>query len=485
MTPERLSEIRVRMAPSPTGVLHVGTARTAIFNWLFAKAEGGTFVLRVEDTDKERSKKEYEEEIIENLNWLGIDWDEGPYKGGEYGPYHQSERTEIYKRYLQNLLKEHKVYYCFCTKEELENEREGQLAQGFAPKYSGKCRALSETEVKEKRHSGASSVIRFKTPEIAITFHDLIRGDIKNDLALAGDFVIARDEESPLYNFTVVIDDYEMKISHVLRGEDHIANTAKQYALQKELGFPHPKYAHLPLILDKRRAKLSKRDAVVGIEEYKNMGYLPEALFNFLTLLGWHPTDDKEMMTIEELIMRFDITKVQKGGAIFNTEKLDWLNGQYIKNMGSRELLNYIKEYVNIKDDFSEKELIKIVDLVKERMRKITDFKEHTHFFWELPEYEGKMLIWKATGKARTLENLNYVIETLKNVQKADFTRNEIEKIVGVIADERGRGEVLWPIRAALSGLKTSPGPYEIMDILGKEEAIKRLKKAVVRLETE
>src|SRR3989338_1267749 len=296
--------IRVRIAPSPTGFLHIGTARTALFNWLFAKKEGGLFVLRVEDTDLERSDSKYERDIIENLEWLGLVWDEGPlaapenkigelpfssqspkYKG-DFGPYRQSERLDVYEKHLKKLLDENLAYYCYCSKEELEAERQSMLAQGLPPRYSGKCRA--------KPKSGENlQLIRFKVSEAKLSFTDLIRGKIAFDTSLIGDIAIAKDLKSPLYNFAVVIDDYEMKISHVIRGEDHIANTPKQILLQKALGFSLPQYAHLPLILDSDRSKMSKRYLATSIKDYRDQGYLPEALVNFMALLGWHPAPEK------------------------------------------------------------------------------------------------------------------------------------------------------------------------------------------------
>ena len=274
-TPQSLFGPRVRLAPSPTGWFHVGNARTGLFNYLFARKTGGTFVLRVEDTDKERSKKEYEENMLEGLKWLGVEWDEGPEKDGSFGPYHQSDRIEIYKEYLSQLLEEGKAYYCFCTPEELEAQREDMIARGMPPKYSGKCRDLPENTVKEYLAQGKPSVIRLKMPKKVIKFNDIIRGEVEFNLDLIGDTVIAKSLDEPLYNFAVVIDDYLMKITHVIRGEDHISNTPKQIVIQELLGLPTPNYAHLPMILGPDRSKLSSRHGAMGLNEYKKMGYLP------------------------------------------------------------------------------------------------------------------------------------------------------------------------------------------------------------------
>src|SRR3989344_4719798 len=287
--------IRTRFAPSPTGPLHMGSVRTALFNYLLAKQQGGSFILRIEDTDKERSKPEWEKDILDNFEWLGLSHDEGPVAGGPYGPYRQSERTEMYKKYLLWLLEQGRAYYCFCTAEELEAQKQMQLAEGKAPKYLGTCRNLSLEQVRENRRVGKGSVIRFLIPEKKLAFQDLIRGTIEFDTSLFGDTVIAKDLESPLYNFSVVIDDYVMHITHVVRGEEHIPNTPKQILLQEALGFPHPKFAHLPLILAPDKTKLSKRHGDNSIAKYRKQGYLPEAVLNFLALLGWNPGTDREL----------------------------------------------------------------------------------------------------------------------------------------------------------------------------------------------
>ncbi|MBC7074377.1 glutamate--tRNA ligase, partial [Candidatus Parcubacteria bacterium] len=336
MDKEKLSlispgKIRVRFAPSPTGYLHIGGVRTALFNFLFAKKNQGVFILRIEDTDKERSKKEYEENIMESLRWLGIEWDEGPDKGGPFGPYRQSERGEFYKKYLQKLLNEGKAYYCFCTKEELEAERQYLLSLGQAPRYSGKCRNLPKEVVEKNLKEKKESVIRLKVEPQKVVFFDLIRGKIEVEAELLGDFVIAKSLTEPLYNFACVVDDYEMKITHVIRGEEHISNTPKQILIQKALGFPQPQYAHLPLILAPDRSKLSKRHGAVSVWEYKKMGYLPEALLNFLAFLGWNPGTNREIYSLSALIKDFSLERIQKSGAVFNQKKLDFLNGFYIR----------------------------------------------------------------------------------------------------------------------------------------------------------
>lgn len=447
--------IRTRIAPSPTGPLHIGTARTALFNWLFARHHGGEFILRIEDTDLERSDPKYEKDIIDGLKWLGIDWD------GEI--IRQSERTDIYKKYIQQLLDEKFAYYCFCSKEELEEQRQAMLAQGLPPRYTGKCRSLSEQEVKEKLNRNEPHIIRFKVPNVKIAFKDLIRGEIEFDAGLIGDIAIAKNINTPLYNFAVVVDDYETAISHVIRGEDHIANTPKQILLQKALKFPQPKYAHLPLILNPDKSKLSKRHAPVSINEYRKQGYLPEAMINFLAFLGWHPEQEEYILSRQKLIETFSLDRVQKSGAVFDKKKLDWINSQYIKKMSDDELATLL----NVENK-------KIIQLIKDRIKKLSDFYELAGFFTKLPDYDADLLIWKKTSKEDTLRNLKDLVEIIK--------KGGGEKEIMDLAKKRGNGEVLWPMRAALSGMKASPGPIEIMDVLGREETIRRLLIAIDKL---
>ena len=322
--------VRVRFAPSPTGWLHIGGARTALFNWLFARSQKGDFILRIEDTDKERSKPEFEEDIKTGLTWLGLNWDEF---------YRQSERIGEYRRYLEDLLQQGWLYWCFCTKEELEAERQAMMAEGLAPKYSGRCRSLPKEEVEKRLAQGEASVFRFKVAETRLTFKDLIRGNITFDTSLIGDIIVARSLDEPLYNFAVVVDDALMQITHVIRGEEHISNTPRQILLSKAIGAEPPQFAHLPLILNPDRSKMSKRFSDTALRDYIRAGYTKEAMFNFLTYLGWHPKEDKDAMTAEEIIKEFDLKRVQKAGAIFSIDKLDWLNAHYWKYLPIEEFI--------------------------------------------------------------------------------------------------------------------------------------------------
>ncbi len=460
------SKVKVRFAPSPTGFFTIGNARTALFNWLFSQNQGGDFYLRIEDTDKERSLKKYEDEIIESLKWLGLNWT------GEI--IRQSERTEIYKKYLEKLLAENKAYYCFCTPDELFLERQAQLSQGLAPKYSGKCRNLSKTEVLQKLEKNERAVIRFKMPEIEVTFNDLIRGKITYNTKLIGDIVIAKNLFEPLYNFAVVIDDYEMGITHVIRGEDHIPNTPKQIMLFKALDLNPPKYAHLPLILGPDRKKLSKRFLTKSLLDYKKEGYLKEAILNFLVLLGWHPKKDREIISLKEMIEEFSLDRIQKAGAVFNPEKLDWFNAYYLRTLDSETIYQNLKDFIPMQWYLDKDYLIKIIEIERGRIKKLNEFRENIDFFFNLPNYPAELLIWKQTEKEKILNNLKAVLDLV--------IKNQDYKKILDLAQERGRGEVLWPLRVALSGKEFSPDPLEIISILKKEEIIKRLNIAIDKL---
>ena len=461
-------KVRVRFAPSPTGLLHIGSARTALFNWLFARGNGGVYILRIEDTDKERSKKEHEEDILSGLKWLGLDHDEF---------YRQSERGDVYRKYLEQLLEEGRAYYCFCSKEKLQVEREGMLAEGRAPKYSGTCRGISKLEAQSKKDAGEESVIRLKIPETKISFKDIIRGEITFDGALMGDSVIAKDLDNPLYNFVVVIDDFLAEITHVIRGEDHISNTPRQIALMDALGFEKPKFAHLPIILNPDRSKMSKRFSDTALRDYIDKGYVKEAVINFISLLGWHPEGDREIVSIEDLIREFSLEKVQKSGAVFNQEKLDWLSNLYIRQMDNKTFTDMAKGF--IPDNWHLNEAI--INSVKERINRFGELKELIHFYFELPEYAVEILSWKGMDADKVKENLNKAKGMVEAISEAEFKTELLEKTILTALSSDNRGEVLWPLRVALSGQKNSPGPFEIMAALGKEESLARIDKALVK----
>ncbi|MCK4520401.1 glutamate--tRNA ligase [Candidatus Parcubacteria bacterium] len=506
------NQIRTRIAPSPTGLLHIGTARTALFNYIFAKQNQGQFILRIEDTDLERSKPEYEKNIMESLEWLGLKCDEF---------YKQSERLDIYEKYIRKLLDEDKAYYCFCTEEELEAQKEYQISVGQALNYSGKCRGLSKKEVEKKLKEKKPFVIRFKVPETAkkIVFDDLIRGKIEFISKLIGDFIISKGLKKPFYNFAAAIDDSEMEISNVIRGEDHISNTPKQILIQQALGFSHPKYAHLPLILGPDRSKLSKRHGASSITEYQEKGYLKETLINFMAFLGWNPGTEREIYVLPSLIKEFSLEKIQKGGAIFNIKRLDYLNGFYIRQKSNKRLAELcipylikaglIEQWVSTIENCSPKEnssqkfelfkekkpefkiketgeiigcdyLIKVVKAYHERLRYLSEIAEFTDFFFKKRlEYNKDLLKWKDMTDKEVNDTLDKLEKILSKIESKDFNKENLEKILMFEAGKAGdRGKLLWPLRVALTGKKASAGPFEVADILGKEKSIKRIKEA-------
>jgi glutamyl-tRNA synthetase len=422
-----MSKVITRIPPSPTGFFHVGRARTALFNYLFTQKNKGKIVFRLEDTDKERSKEEYAQDIIECLAWLGIKYDEGPFR--------QSERNAIYQKYIQKLIDNGAAY--------ISKETEGDRAE----------------------------VIRFKNPNKKVTFTDLIRGDVTMDTTDLGDFVIARSMEEPLYHLTVVVDDHEMGVTHVIRGDDGISNTPRQILIQEGIGAQRPTYAHIPLILAADRSKLSGRHGAVSVNEFKKMGYLPEALVNFLALLGWNPGTEQELFSMDELIEVFTLEKVQKNGAVFNIEKLNWFNQQYIKKMSD-------DEFKKTAELFGAKNVpAQIFSLLKEKIS----------FFGQIPEILDKEFAFmlpiksidpvKLAGKSDApKDHLKKVIDSLSSLK--NFSKEEVKNAVWAYAEEKGKGNVLWPMRFGLSGQDRSPDPFIIAEILGKEESIKRLTSA-------
>jgi nondiscriminating glutamyl-tRNA synthetase len=494
-----LKDIRVRMAPSPTGWLHIGTARTALFNYLAAKHYGGKFILRIEDTDLERSNKEYEEDIIQGLKWLGMVWDEGPDVGGDYGPYRQTERISLYHKYLQQLLDEDKAYRCFCTTDELEAQKQEALSRGEQPKYIGKCGRLDKETVQKNISEGKESVIRFRMPSTIAKFKDLIRGEVRADLNLIGDIIIAKDLDTPLYNFAVVVDDALMKITHVIRGEDHLSNTPKQIAIAQALGFESPEFAHLPLILGPDRSKMSKRHGTVSIKDYQQEGYLPPALVNFIAMLGWHPSDNRELYDLESLIQEFTIERLQKSGAIFNVKKLDWFNLQYFKTINPQTLVepavkNLIDNHlITVNDDkvsYSIPGSQRVLDLnyitnaialERPRLAKISDFTSIAEYlFKDDLNYSPELLRWHNAPWQEVILALNYTLDIIGALNLETYDSVSLQKVFNDFIDSKApynqdKGLLFWPLRVALSGKESSPTPAEIIMVLGKEESLKRL----------
>ncbi len=476
------------MAPSPTGNLHIGTARTALFNLLFAKSQGGTVVLRIEDTDEARSTKESEKDILDGFVWLGITFDEGVMpdgsEKGSYGPYRQTACLDSYEKHLKQLLAENKAYYCFCTKEELEGERQSQQADGQAPKYNGKCRSLEAADIASKLAAGQSSVIRIKVPADKQSFKDSIRGEVEFDNSLMGDIVIAKSLRQPLYNFAVVVDDHTMQISHVIRGEDHLANTPKQRVIAEALGFESPTFAHIPLILSATgKGKMSKRDGGTSIKEYRDAGYLPVAMINFLALLGWHPEGDTEVLSFDQIAKEFTLERVQKGGAKFDAAKLDYFNQQYLKQLSEEAFFSSLTEGGFVPSEWPKDRVMHAISLVRERMIKLSEFKSMAEFFFSLPEYDRSILVWKKSTAEGAVENLKRCQELLKELPEELFTLVSLEPKLNALGEQHGKGDVFWPLRVAVSGKEASPPPVAIIAALGKHETLLRLEAAIAKLQ--
>lgn len=454
------------MAPSPTGYAHIGSARTALFNWLFAKHEGGKFILRIEDTDKERSKKEYEEDLLEGFKWLGMGWDEF---------YRQSDRIPIYSKYIQKLLDENKAFWCHHSEEELEKERQEQLVKKAIPRHVCGYK-IQDTRYEVQERGGIIRLAVDENSDRKIKFRDLIRGEIEFEERLLGDFSIAKNVETPLYNFAATVDDYEMEISHVIRGEEHIANTPRQILIQEALGFEMPAYAHLPLLLGPDKSKLSKRHGALSLNEYKKMGYLPEALSNFICLLSFTMPDGREIFTMGDLVEVFDLLKVHKSGAVFDMKKLDWINGEYIKKLGDEELADKLLAGGWLPEEATKEGVQKIIPLAKERIKKLSDISEFGYFFKE-SEYDRGLLVWKNKGFEEIKNSLSEVAKIIeeKGTENKDVLRQELDSLGVKLGD---RGLAYWPFRVALSGLKASPDPVDIAQILGKEKTLERVKRA-------
>ncbi|HOJ25878.1 MAG TPA: glutamate--tRNA ligase [Candidatus Saccharicenans sp.] len=452
-------KIRVRFAPSPTGFIHVGNARTALFNWLLARQKGGVFVLRVEDTDIERSKPEYEKNLIEDLRWLGLDWDEGPDVGGEFGPYRQSERLELYHQYARQLLENGQAYYCFCPQEELERQREEALAQGRSPAYSGRCRNIPLEKARRRLESGEQAAIRLKVPEEGLVrFNDLVRGEVEFDLKLIGDPIIVRSNGMPAYNFSVVIDDALMHITHVVRGEDHISNTPRQILLYQAFNWPLPVFAHLSMVMGKDNTRLSKRHGATSIDQFRREGVLPQALCNYLAFLGWSPPEGKEVLTLEELVSLFDLSHVNRAAAIFDYDKLYWLNRQHIKLLPpSKKLelaLPYLKEagLVGATLGPAEEEwLSRVVELLLEGVDKFSDLPQKFSLIFD---FQPEALAEEAR-EIISSDSARKVLQALvqKTSDLSDFNYEVFARLTGEIKKETGiKGKELYhPLRVMLT----------------------------------
>ena len=461
---------RLRFAPSPTGHLHIGGVRSALFNYLLAKKWSGVFVVRIEDTDRDRSTREFEADIIRGLEWLRIKSDENPIIGGPFGPYRQSERKEFYTPALRQLLEKKMAFYC------PHDEKKAKDHENSMPHW---C---------EYRNGGGedAGIIRFKTPKNEeIIFADLIRGEIRIKTDEIGDFSIAKSTELPLYNLANVVDDHAMQISHVMRGEDHIANAPKQILLQKALGYPNPAYGHLPLILGPDRAKLSKRHGATSLLEFQK-DYLPEALVNFLALLGWNPGTEQEIFSLDELIQQFSVERIHKAGAIFDFKKLDWMNAEYIRRTPTETLANIITPYLSA--DISRRAaaepdyLKRALDVEKSRLRRLGEASEALKLYFNEPKFNREIICWKSLDWDAIHKSLKEGTEVIRQLNTTPTIEEVSAKLMTLANQRQDRGEILWPVRVALSGRKVSASPFEIISVLGREESLKRLERAITAL---
>ena len=482
-----MEKYRVRFAPSPTGPLHIGGARSALFTYLLARKSGGEFIVRIEDTDLERSSKESEVNIQESLAWLGLDADESVWDGGNFGPYRQTERLELYKKYADQLLAEVQAYYCYCSEEEIEAERAAQMEKGDMPMYSGKCMHLTAEQKAAYEAEGRKPVIRLHVPHgDKLVVDDAVRGVVTFESDGVGDFVIVKSDGIPTYNFAVVVDDHLMEISHVIRAEEHLSNTPRQIAVHNALGWDVPKYAHISLILGEDRKKMSKRHGATSVTQYEKLGYLPEAVFNFLALLGWSPGGEEEILTKEEIIERFTLEAVSKSPAVFDMEKLKWLNGHYIRQSSIERLVGlaipYLQSEGYLKDEVTEADVqwvTLIMQALQEKIHTINDIGEFMHLFVgediTIEDEEAKEVL--ADPDVPT------VINALKAQLAAlpEWNAEDVKKIFKTISKETGlKGKkVFMPIRVALTGQMHGPDLHFIIPVLGPELVAKRLQKTV------
>jgi glutamyl-tRNA synthetase len=471
----------VRFAPSPTGYLHVGGARTALFNWLYARRHGGTFVLRIEDTDVERSSADMVTGILEGLRWLGLAWDEGPESGGPHAPYFQSERLDRYRAAAEQLFAGGHAYYCYCSADRLRTQREQADARGEAWQYDRVCLALTKDEIVAHEAAGTPRALRFRVPAGVTRFDDAVKGAIEFDNNHIEDFVILRSDRYPTYHLSVVVDDMDMAITQVIRGDDHISNTPKHVLLFQAFGARTPEFAHVPLILGTDKKRLSKRHGATSVTEYQRLGYLPAAMVNFLALLGWSPGDDRELMSVTELTGSFSLQGISGGNAVFNTEKLDWMNGQYIARLPIGELAEAVTPFLAdaglwpAPSSVDDAWLRRLLDLLRPRAKRLTDFAEMARpFLTDTVEYEKEAIEKHLTGAdlAAHLGALRAALDTA-----VPFDESHVEAVVRGTAGERGikAGALIHAIRAAMTGRTTSPGIFEVMVLLGKARVIHRL----------
>ncbi len=482
MSESSANQVKVRIAPSPTGYFHVGTARAAIFNWLYAKHTGGKFLLRVEDTDQERSQQQYIEVILSGLKWLGLNWDDEI--------VYQSQRLDHYKPFAEQLVAAGRAYRCFCTPDELDRKRAAAQKAKEDYHYDRTCRELAEATISKNIESGMPFTVRLKVPTHGTAFfEDAVLGRIQKEYTDLDDFIILKSDGNPLYNFAVVVDDHDMGITHVIRGNDHVNNTFLQKEIYLALGWELPVFAHVPLILRMDKSKMSKRKGDKSVDQYQHEGYLPEAMFNFLALLGWSPKDDREKMTRQEIITAFSLEGINKNNAIFNPEKLTWLNSQYLMDTSNHELAEMVapllveaglttKYYLETRWQW----LMKVVGMLKERCKLLTDFVELSRYFFEEPEQYDE----KGVKKAFNIDSAGYLAQLADRYQALeDFNEAKAEEELRALAEklEVGAGKIIHPVRLATSGMTGGPSLFAMLEAIGKERVVKRLRAAIKYIE--